>query len=527
MKTSIRSRLFLISYGIILLFIVGLIVLSNTFLSDFYTKSREKNLILAFNESIEVDLESDEDTLASSMLAIENKYNIAIQVLKQNPTPYLTPPFDPDLPAYVDRIYGSRFSIRGDVLATIVQTFNDQLAGASSQDVDPIIVTSDTSYIAYLAEIIPSNATSTDEDAKMLALCVAQKQEDDLYLYYIFTITIQSISDSIAIFNSFTIFVGLTFMILAGIGTFIYSRRFTDPILMMTDVTRDLANLDFSKKVLVSSQDELGVLGQSINKMSSQLEISIKELQSANEKLANDIELKNNIDMMRKEFIANASHELKTPISLIIGYSEALRLQGLSEADIADYLNIIDDEANKMNKLVMNLLKISQLETGFQQLNLLDFSLMDLTEETAKLFSIKMNEKKVNFQIDVEDQFINSDYDSLQTVLTNYLSNALNHIEGEMIIRLSSSRLEDGSIRINVFNTGTKIPEDSLDRIWESFYKVDKARTRAYGGQGLGLSIVRGCLSNLNYKYGVTNKDDGVEFFFDIPPESFRNQPNP
>lgn len=526
MKTSIRSRLFLISYGVILFFIVGLIVLNNIFLDDFYTRSREKTLVLAFSDAVAIDLTSDEDTLSSSMLSVENKYNVAIQVLKQNPTPDINPPFDPDLPAYVDRIYGSRFSIRGDVLNSIVQTFTDQLNGVSTQDVDPIEVSEDPSYIAYFGQIIPSNAIANDEGSKLLALCVAQKQEDDLYLYYIVTITVQSIADSISIFNTFTIFVGLFFMVLAGIWSFIYSRRFTDPILMMTDVTRDLANLDFSKKVVISSQDELGVLGQSINKMSSQLEISIRELKSANEKLANDIELKNNIDTMRKEFIANASHELKTPISLIIGYSEALRLQGLSQDDINEYLNIIDDEANKMNKLVMNLLKVSQLEAGFQQLNPFDFSIKDLCEETGKLFSIKMNEKNIKFEIDIEDQFIHSDYDSLQTVLNNYLSNALNHVNEEKVIRLSSESLEDKSIRIKVFNTGSPIPEDSLERIWESFYKVDKARTRAYGGQGLGLSIVKGSLDNLGYKYGVFNKTDGVEFYFDVPKDVFVSEPN-
>lgn len=526
MKTSIRSRLFLISYGVILFFIVGLIVLNNTFLDDFYTRSREKTLIQAFSDAVEIDLASDEDTLASSMQIVENKYNVSIQVLKQNPTPIITPPFDPDLPAYVDRIYGSRFSFRGDVLNSIMQTFTNQLNGVSTQDVDPIEVSTDPSYIAYFGQIMPSNATSNDEDSKMLALCVAQKQEDDLYLYYIVTITVQSIADSIEIFNTFTIFVGLVFMILAGIGSFIYSRRFTDPILMMTEVTHDLANLDFSKKVVVSSHDELGMLGQSINKMSSQLEISIQELKSANEKLANDIELKNNIDTLRKEFIANASHELKTPISLIIGYSEALRLQGLSQEDINEYLNIIDDEADKMNKLVMNLLKVSQLEAGFQQLNIIDFSIKDLCEETAKLFSIKMNEKNINFELDIEDQFIRSDYDSLQTVLTNYLSNALNHVNEQKLIRLSSERREDDTIRIKVFNTGNPIPEDSLERIWESFYKVDKARTRAYGGQGLGLSIVKGSLDNLGYRYGVINKTDGVEFYFDVPKNAFIAEPN-
>ena len=121
------------------------------------------------------------------------------------------------------------------------------------------------------------------------------------------------------------------------------------------------------------------------------------------------------------------------------------------------------------------------------------------------------------FQEEVEDTFLTSDYDSLQTVLNNYLSNALNHLEGDRIIRITSSRREDGWPRLTVFNTGKPIPEDSLERSWESFYKVDKARTRAYGGQGLGLSIVKITLQNLGYRFGVDNLPDGVAFYFELP----------
>jgi two-component system sensor histidine kinase VanS len=516
MKTSIRSRLFLLTFGIILLFIAGLILLNNTYLDEFYTEYRFQALTAAFTEAKDIDVTTDEDTLSTAMLAIENKYNLDIQILKQNPSPSVDPPFDPDLPAYVDRIYGSPFSIRGNALANIIETFDAQLSGESAQDVRPTEVSGDPSYIAYRATIVPDTGAAGGSDQTMLALCVAQMQDDDLYLYYILTVSLQSIADSIRIFNTFTIWTGIIFVFLAGIGTFYYSRSFTRPILQMTEVTRDLASLDFSKRVDVDTDDELGVLGNSINKMTDQLEISIKDLQSANEKLAADIQLKTSIDTMRKEFIANASHELKTPISLIMGYSEALRLPDLSPESAAEYLDIIDDEADKMNKLVMSLLKISQLESGFQQLNPTDFALKDLMEETTKLFAIKFAEKAV----------IHSDYDSLQTVLTNYLSNALNHVEDAMIIRVKSEPIENGGIRISVFNTGKPIPEDSLLRIWESFYKVDKARTRAYGGQGLGLSIVKITLENLGYSYGVQNQTDGVCFHFEIPGDKIHERPN-
>lgn len=513
MKTSIKSRLFLITYGIILLFIVGLIVLNNTYLESFYTESRENDLTLAFNEVVTLNPLTDDDTFAE----IENRYNLNLLILKQNPE-VDTPVLPGDYPTRVaDAVYGSEFMVQGEILMGIYNTVVEIAeSGTSSQDIRIIEVLDDDSYIAYIDQINPG-VGPTGDDRTVVALCVAKLQDDNLYIYYVLTITIQSIAGSVQIFNQFTIIIGIIFMILAGLGTFFYSNRFTRPILEMTDVTLDLANLNFEKKVKIKSTDELGVLGDSINRMSDQLEMSIKDLQAANDRLATDIQLKTNIDTMRKEFIANASHELKTPISLIIGYSEAMRLPNLSKEDTNEYLNIIDDEANKMNKLVMNLLKISQLESGFHELNITNFSVKDLVEETVKFFTIKITEKNVNLIVNVADQFVDSDYDSLQTVLNNFLANAINHVEGDMIIKVDSEYLEDSHIRINVTNSGKPIPDDSLVRIWESFYKVDKARTRAYGGQGLGLSIVKISLENLGYKYGVVNLENAVVFFFDIP----------
>lgn len=516
MKTSIKSRLFLITYGIILIFLVGLVVLNNTFLERYYTVSRQDALISAFSEVKDIELSGDQDDVTEAMLVVESAYNLKILVLKQVPdaiSPNIT-----DLPPFISIVYGDRFSIRGSQISAIINGFTAVENGTETDDIDVVDLSTSGEYLAFFTSIQPGQGGAGSSDVPtMLALCVGQEQESGMYVYYILTITIQSISDSISIFNTFTIIVGMVFMVLGGILTYLYSKSFTNPILEMTEVTKKLSDLDFSSKVTTKTQDELGDLGNSINKMSDRLQSSIRDLQSANEKLAADNQLKTNIDTMRKEFIANASHELKTPISLIIGYSEAMRLPGLTPEELEEYHGIIDDEANKMNKLVMNLLKISQLESGFQQLTMMDFSLKDLVEETTKLFSLKFAEKNVGLQCDVEDLFVNSDYDSLQTVLTNYVSNALNHVEGDRLIRIASSRPGDDRVRITVFNTGKPIPDDSLVRIWESFYKVDKARTRAYGGQGLGLSIVKITLENLGYSYGVANVENGVEFYFEMP----------
>lgn len=513
MRTSIKSRLFLIIYGIILAFIAGLIILNNTYLEHFYTQYRQRTLIVAFEDLKDFDLTSP--NLSTSLLEIENDYNINVNIVKQT-IEDIGPnnPMFPNLPKPYERIYGNQFIMSDGVIASIMRNFESQEAGTFNQEIDPIIFSSNSDYLAYYARIIPTDEYGDEnEDFQLLALCVADEQTDGLFLYYILTVSFQSIHESIAIFNTFTIIIGFLFMVISGLVVYLFSYRFTNPIMQMNEVTQDLANLNFDKRVEVTLNDELGDLGDSINKMSSQLESSIKDLQEANKRLASDIELKNNIDRMRREFIANASHELKTPISLILGYSEALKLSGLSDDMKEDYLNIIMDESNKMNKLVVGLMKISQLESGFQQFNPTEFSLKDFVEDTLKLYTIKLNEKSITPIVDVSDSMVMYDYDSLQTIVTNYITNALNHINDDRVLKISSVKLNESKIKLSIFNSGQPIPSDSLERIWESFYKVDKARTRAYGGQGLGLSIVKTLATNMGCDYGVLNHPDGVEFY--------------
>jgi len=473
---------------------------------------RENTLLNAFTEVKTIDL--SEDTYDSLLFDVEENYNISIQVLKERG---IQPNID-NLPSPYLRLYGNTMSISPGIISQIMLQLNlldDGYSSSSSVDVGD-------GYVAFVQNIIPTSSTNGD-DVQLLSLCAATDSGDGLLMYYILTVTVQSIRDSISVFNTFTIIIGFIFMIISGIFTYLISYRFTNPILEINQVARQISNLDFGSKVEVSSNDEIGDLGNSINLMSTQLENAISKLKAANEKLENDIQLKEKIDSMRKEFIASASHELKTPISLILGYAEALKLPGIDKDTSDDYLNIIMDESNKMNKLVMEMLKISQLESGFSEFTVSDFSVKDMTDETARLFSIIFEESKINVTIDVLDREVSSDYDQLQTVLSNFISNAIHHVDKNKKIRIYSEETNEGNLRLVVFNTGLAIAESDQDRVWESFYKVDKARTRSYGGQGLGLSIVRNTLDNIGYGYGVKNVEGGVEFYLEIPAKDIKS----
>jgi len=144
------------------------------------------------------------------------------------------------------------------------------------------------------------------------------------------------------------------------------------------------------------------------------------------------------------------------------------------------------------------------------------FSLKSLIDSTINLLAIKLNEQEIHVQVNCEEAVIESDYEQLQTVLINFINNALNHMTEPKLLSISTKRLSDGRLRLIVYNSGKPIPKEDIQYLWNSFYKVDKARTRSYGGHGLGLAICRSIFEALDYHYGVENKEDGVAFYFDI-----------
>ncbi|MDF2880387.1 MAG: integral rane sensor signal transduction histidine kinase [Clostridiaceae bacterium] len=278
-----------------------------------------------------------------------------------------------------------------------------------------------------------------------------------------------------------------------------------------------MTELNFTEKYSVESEDEIGELGKSINSLSQQLDMSINELKEKNQKLSEDIEKERKLDEMRKEFIANVSHELKTPISLIQGYSEGLKVNVVdSEEDKNFYCDVIISEAMKMNKLVKSLLNLSLIDSGNLKLDKTKFNISSLLESTINKFMPIFNEKQIKLYVNAKEKvFVNADILWIEQVLVNYINNALNHVDNNLEIRINIENTND-KVRVKVFNTGKQIPEELCDKIWDSFYKVDKARTRAYGGTGLGLSIVAGIQKLHSNTYGVINMKNGVEFWFDL-----------
>lgn len=354
--------------------------------------------------------------------------------------------------------------------------------------------------------------------SEFLSLYSIIKLPDNVEGYVEISSSIDAMKDSINAASNFILYLSLLVTIIGTIAIFYVSRKVSKPIEKIGKLTADMAKLDFSQRIEVNSNDEIGDLCKNINLLSVKLDKTLNELASANLQLKKDIELKERIDQSRKELIANVSHELKTPISLIAGYSEGLKVN-VNEAEKDFYCDVIIDEAEKMNRLVLSLLDLSQVEGGYKQMKKEIIATNELIENTLEKFRLIFNEKGIDVEISYEgNSLVHADPDRIEQVLTNYLTNAINHVDDRKRIFLRVKEREEKVI-ISVFNTGRPIPFDEIEKIWESFYKIDKARTRAYGGSGLGLTIVKAIIEAHGGEYGTANYEESVEFWFTLNKE--------
>ncbi len=330
---------------------------------------------------------------------------------------------------------------------------------------------------------------------------------------------LDSINQSVLLSNRFLTYIVLVVALLSSVVVWIFAKRFADPIMELAVLSAKMADLDFDAKYTSGGQNEIGILGQNFNVMSEKLEQTISELKTANYELQKDIEKKEKIDQMRTEFIGNVSHELKTPIALIQGYAEGLK-EGVSDdaESRAFYCDVIMDEANKMNRMVKNLLTLNQMEFGDEEIVFSRFDIVELIQGVIQYNEILIRQKEADVRFAyTEPVYVWADAFKAEQVFVNYFSNALQHLDGEHIIDVRLEEQADkGTVKISVFNTGKPIPQEDVDRVWEKFYKVDKAHTREYGGNGIGLSIVKAIMEAFHCDYGVKNYENGVLFWFEL-----------
>ena len=310
----------------------------------------------------------------------------------------------------------------------------------------------------------------------------------------------------------FALSISILFAVFVGVS--VVSKMYLDPVVKIKNTTEKMAALDFSAVCPPFRNKELRELSDNINFLSSSLSESMKKLENENKKLESAIESERRQDKARRSFVANASHELKTPISIIRGYAEGIKY-GISGDSTEEFCDIIIEESDKMNNLVVKLMEQLQYSSAYS-LNESSFSLRKLITELINGTRLDFEECGIRLSVDIPEECIGrGDSELLSSVFNNYFSNALSHADFEKEVRITCKELQN-CYRISVYNSGKPISGTDIENIWQSFYRADKAHSRKEGRFGLGLSIVATIQDLHKQKYGVLNREHGVEFWFDI-----------
>ena len=541
---SLKFEFLLLFFGVILL-TIALIMLANIFLlEDFYYSEKQEALEQVYESLNEA---AQDGTISSINYGVQltqlgNRENVNILVMDQESQTVRV--FTTDSATMLSRMFDNIFGATND----LPENFDEEMEDAWLNDRDA----PDFYSVRVLIEeenlrvsIVRDRSTNTEYMERWGMLSDGS--------YYLLRTALDSIHRNSQIANEFTIYIGCVVLVIGAVISIFAARGFTRPITQITELSQRMGQLDFSAKYVPTGhpRDEIVTLGDNMNDLSEKLEHTISELKNANAQLQQDIERRDQNEAMQRDFISSVTHELKTPIALIQGYAEGLQ-DGMAEdpEDREYYCTVIMDEARKMNSMVQQLLSLTHLEFGqSNELSYENFDVVELIREYIGTAGLLAKDQDITVRMTQQTPiYVWADQFYVEEVFQNYFTNAVHHCmavpaaapvgnrtgvyestgsavgtvsrggtgnSSDKVIDIKFERGEN-SVRIGVFNTGQPIPEESIPRIWEKFYKVDKARTREYGGSGVGLSIVKALMELMHQPYGVINYDNGVEFWFEL-----------
>ena len=347
-------------------------------------------------------------------------------------------------------------------------------------------------------------------------LVLIEPFKKDGEIQYMFSVTsLQEIKDTNEALRIFYIYIGIAGIFLILLLSIFYSRLVSRPLIKLNEMAKKMVHLDFSSAKPIKQKDELGSLSNNMLIMAQNLNVALNDLKQANGKLKEDMEKREQMEKEQREFFEYASHELKTPLSIVKSFAEGLQ-DGVSPDKQDHYIEVIIEEADKMEGLIKDMLDLAKLENGAIKLRKVSFLLSEMIEGLAdKLFCIA-KEKNVSIEImPKNEQPILADYEWMERVMKNFLINAVRHSEPNSVIaiRIELDQEKGDSVFI-IENKGMQIPEEQLDKIWKRFYRTESSRSRMTGGTGLGLAIVQQILDLHGFHYGAENMPDGVRFYF-------------
>lgn len=492
-KISIRTKLLICLIGIIAFIIIISWVLSYIFIKSFYYKELKNDMIDTYescNEVFDNDFDFDDESFS---LNINNKADAVVYIVD----------------GVNKKIFTSinEDNIMIESLRSIVELLTDDSVAAGNQG----IIQKDVEYYDNFKIQISRDTRMQSSYFDLIGML------DNGYAI-VLRAPVSRVDSVINSSIKFFTLILCGMAVIACIVIYFFSGIFTRPIQNLTKVAKRMADLDFNAKIENPSNDELGELSIYMNKLSYKLRVTLWQLQTANAELQKDIENKVRIDEMRKEFLSHISHELKTPIALIQGYAEGLRDNLMDDEESKNfYCDVIIDESAKMNTLVKKLLDLNEIEFGTDKVIKEKFDIVDLIRNRISSSTILTDKSNAYIEFNEHDPvWVMADEFMIEEVFTNYLTNALHYCRPDGRIVIWTQVMAADNVRISVYNEGDQIDDEEMNRIFEKFYKVDKARTREYGGSGIGLSIVAASMKAHGKNYGVYNVDDGVVFFFEL-----------
>ncbi|EDS78693.1 membrane associated histidine kinase with hamp domain [Clostridium botulinum C str. Eklund] len=498
MKKSITLKLFMTTVTFFILFITTQLLFQSLFFQSFYTNrkiTRLKDNFKVFERKYIVNFGNSEATLVN-IKKFEHDNNAKIVILESN--------------GLLSYITDSKEQLKDTNKVSIIQSIIEQWTSnpeafrkIQQQGKTITYIFNDNYY--NLKHIVALTPVVINNHAGKVLFAVS---------------SLQPVDEAVKVMKDFYIYTYIIAVILILILSLIYSKMISKPLVNLNNVALKMAKLDFNEKCETSREDEIGSLANTLNFLSNNLNSALSSLKESNSKLKKDIEREKELEIMRKEFVAAVSHELKTPISLIEGYAEGIKDNIFEEEDREYYINVIIDEAEKMGMLVTDMLELSRLESGTLKINIKNFYINDVINNVVKKLS-KINEDKnsidrINIICSLQNDLeVIGDELKIQQVITNFLTNAIRYTKPKDNVYVST-KLKNNKILIEVENDGEHIEEKEISKIWDKFYKLDKSRNRKLGGTGLGLAIVKNILELHSSEYGVINTKTGVKFYFTL-----------
>lgn len=450
---SIFSKLGLVITSVVLLILLLIWIFQVVFLNWFYINERKNNLIIEGKNISDIILQAkDQEAIAEEINSFSSSYSAKIFYIdRQRNVLYPTTEL-PRTKKFLDQLIDDRDILRILEGNTVVFQHDDTWLG-----------------MKLLVVGIPVQA---------------HRQTNGGVILYV---PLAPIHEAVNILRKQLTIITIASLMIATMLSFLLARKFTNPILTITQAAGEIAKGNFNTHVSVNSEDEIGVLADSINHLAEQL---------------------GQIEKFRKDFIANVSHELKTPISLIKAYANMIRdINGDDREERENNLQIIDDETDRLNKMVEDILFLSQMEAGYYQPQLKKVFVYEVAQRIARKLAYLAQKQNTEVLLDCDDQDVTflADEDKVEQVFFNLVHNALVHCGdyGKVIISIYCS---NNIVHVAVKDNGEGIPKEDLPYIWDRFYKVDKSRKRDNSGTGLGLSIIKNILEAHHFEYGIESE---------------------